>query len=171
MTKIHTHMHCLEAMHMCMYLHVCWHVYVQHMCTYSLDTALMCQDTCRYSQIDADKGACISHIHCAYVICIQLYPVHMCVCICALYVLHIHAHISIHMCAVWQCMCFTYMHICTGRITDDSIDMEDSDIQWGAIWWAQISIQQTGDNQSEQGRYPNQHSESSALGGHVGSVW
>ncbi len=101
-----------------MYLHVCWHVFIRHTCTYALDTAPMSQDTCRYSQIDADTGIYISHIHCAYVMCIQMYPVHVCVCICALFVLHIHAYISIHINPYVCCMCFTYMHICTGRITD-----------------------------------------------------
>jgi hypothetical protein len=81
-------------------------MYVRHTCTYALDTALMRKDTYRYGQIDADTGICISHIHCAYVICIAVSCAYVCayVCcmcftdmhiyqsICVLYVLHIHAH-------------------------------------------------------------------------------
>ncbi len=100
MTKIHTHMHCLSAMHMCMYLHVCWHVHIQHTCTYALDTAPMSQDTCRYSQIHADTGMRISNVYCEYEICIELYPVHM----------------SVHMCAVCGPHTCTYInpYVCQG---------------------------------------------------------
>ena len=115
MTKIHTHMHCLWAMHMCMYLHVCRHVCVRHTCTYALDTAPMSQDTCRYSQIHTDTGMCISNVQCAYQICIELYPVHMSVHMCAVCDSHTCTYINPYLCY----MCFTYMHICTGRITDD----------------------------------------------------
>ncbi len=52
-----------------------------------------------------------------------------------------------------------------------SVDTEDSNIQWGAIWWAQMSILQTGYNRPEQRRYQNQHYGSSTVGGHVGSIW
>jgi hypothetical protein len=94
-----------------MYLHVCRHVCIQHTCTYA---ALMSQDTYRYSQIHADTAMCISHIHCAYVICIQMYPVHMCVHMFAVCASNTCTYINPYVC----CMCFTYMHICTGRITD-----------------------------------------------------
>ncbi len=71
-------MHCLEAVHICMYVNVCRHVFIRHKCTHALDTARMSQDTYRYNQIQADTGTCISHIHCAYAICIQLlYHVHI----------------------------------------------------------------------------------------------
>ena len=101
-------------MHMCMYLHVCRHVCVRHTCTYALDTAPMSQDTCRYSQIHTDTGMCISNVQCAYQICIELYPVHMSVHMCAVCDSHTCTYINPYVCY----MCFTYMHICTGRITD-----------------------------------------------------
>jgi hypothetical protein len=99
-------------LHVC--LHVCWHVCIRHTCTYALDTAFMSQDTYRYSQVGADTGICISHIHCAYVICIQLYPVHVCVHMCAVCTSQKCTYIKSYVC----CMCFTYKHICPGRITD-----------------------------------------------------
>jgi hypothetical protein len=132
-SQIHQDMHCFQkctcacihdkktytyalplsnAYFMC--LHVCWHVCIRHTCTYALDTALMSQDICRYSQIDADTGKCISHIHCVYVTCIQPYSVHMCVHMCAVCASHTCTYINPYVC----CMCFTYMHICTDRITD-----------------------------------------------------
>ena len=98
-----------------MYLHVCRHVCVRHTCTYALDTAPMSQDTCRYSQIHTDTGMCISNVQCAYQICIELYPVHMSVHMCAVCDSHTCTYINPYVCY----MCFTYMHICTGRITDD----------------------------------------------------
>jgi hypothetical protein len=101
-------------MHMCMYLHVCRHVCVRHTCTYALDTAPMSQDTCRYSQIHTDTGMCISNVQCAYQICIELYPVHMSVHMCAVCDSHTCTYINPYVCY----MCFTYMHVCTGRITD-----------------------------------------------------
>ena len=101
-------------MHTCMYLHVCRHVCVRHTCTYALDTAPMSQDTCRYSQIHTDTGMCISNVQCAYQICIELYPVHMSVHMCAVCDSHTCTYINPYLCN----MCFTYMHICTGRITD-----------------------------------------------------
>ncbi len=97
-----------------MYLHVCRHVCVRHTCTYALDTAPMSQNACRYSQIHADAGMCISNVQCVYQICIELYPVHMSVHMCAVCDSHTCTYINPYLCY----MCFTYMHICTGRITD-----------------------------------------------------
>ncbi len=74
----------------------------------------MSQNTCRYSQIHADTGMCISNVHCAHEICIGLYPVHMNVHMCAVCASHTCKYINPYVC----CMCSTYMHICTGRITD-----------------------------------------------------
>ncbi len=69
----------------------------------------MSQNTYTHSQIQADIGECISHIHCAYRICTPLYHVHMYVrayvcCMC----FFTHTHISIHMCVVCASHTGTY---------------------------------------------------------------
>ena len=60
---------------------------------------------------------CISNVQCAYQICFELYPVHMSVHMCAVCDSHTCTYINPYVCY----MCFTYMHICTGRITDADI--------------------------------------------------
>ncbi len=83
--------------------------YSRHTCTYALDTAPMSQDTYGYSQIHAVTGMCISHIHCAYMMCALLYAVHM-----RMYDVYTYTYIN----ACVSCMCIRYIHTGTGRITD-----------------------------------------------------
>jgi hypothetical protein len=85
---IHAHMHCLNAMHMCMYMHV----FLRHACTYALDTAHM------RTKIQSHTGTYM-HLCTAF---------KQCICACMLMYVHdIHAHM--HMI---QLLCeFRYMQI------------------------------------------------------------
>ncbi len=108
---IQAHMHCLKAVHMCMYAHVC----IRHTCTYVYDIhahmhmiQLLCESrymqiqahTCRYSYvcISYTSHVCDMHfvISCAYERVYVSYTcfryIHIYQCICVVYVLQIHAH-------------------------------------------------------------------------------
>ena len=49
----------------------------KHTYSYAQDTAHRKPNTYRYMHIHADKSMCISHMHCAYVICTWMYVVHI----------------------------------------------------------------------------------------------
>ena len=68
----------------------------------------------RYIQIHADIFLYVSNIASAYAIWIALYLVHMCVHMYAVCASNTNTYINPYVC----CMCFRYMHICIGRITD-----------------------------------------------------